>query len=55
MSKDSAFTDYEERVRRLAREYDRIAAGDPRRVEMENEISALYFEQQNVKNGKNGT
>jgi hypothetical protein len=50
MSKEGLFMDYDERVRRLTREYDRIPAGDPRRVEMENEISALYLEQHNAKN-----
>ena len=46
----NGFMDYEQRLRRLTREYDRIPAGDARRVEMENEISALYLEQHKAKN-----
>lgn len=55
MTRYNVIVEIDQRVKELTREYNKIAPEDPRRAEMENEISALYFEQQNVKNGKNGT
>jgi hypothetical protein len=49
MTKDSLFRELDERVKKLTREYDSTRPGDPRRAEMENEISALYLEQHNLK------
>jgi uncharacterized protein (DUF1919 family) len=49
MTKDNVFKKIDERVKKLIREYDKIPLEDSRRVDLKNEISALYLEQHNLK------
>ena len=55
MTKDNVVKKLDERVKKLMREYDKTPLGDPRRVEMENEMSAFYLKQHNLKDSSEVT